>query len=142
LKEIVDSPDLDDERSPTEFAKAQLDVSSVAAIWGLRHAVDSLQGPRPTHEDEWMGYDHICLHPKRSLNDISSPIAVYGVFDGHGGRACATFAKQYLVAHLVQNLEAGQPPEDALAEAFRTVDTNFLTETRVPTSSPILAPAF
>ena len=56
----------------------------------MRVAVTSMQGWRKTMEDEH--FVELNLEPG---------IHIFGVFDGHGGREVATFAKDYFVENLV-----------------------------------------
>jgi protein phosphatase 2C family protein 2/3 len=55
----------------------------------------------------------------------SEPVAFYGVFDGHGGRAAALFLRDNLMKNVVGNENFVNDPERALKEAFFRTDQDF-----------------
>ena len=55
----------------------------------------------------------------------SEPVAFYGVFDGHGGRAAALFLRDNLMKNVVGNENFVSDPERALKEAFFRTDQDF-----------------
>lgn len=54
----------------------------------------------------------------------------FGVFDGHGGRAAAIFAREHLYLQLHSALTAGLEPAAALAQAYLNTDASFIAVCR------------
>lgn len=54
------------------------------------------------------------------------PLSLFAVFDGHGGRAAAAFAKARLFGYVRRELAAGREAADALSAAFLETDAAFL----------------
>ena len=69
------------------------------------------------------------LKPKsKEKLDIEWPqICFFGVFDGHGGAACADYLRDNLHNYVVQNDQFPQNPRQAIMEGFRECEKNFLT---------------
>lgn len=60
--------------------------------------------------------------------DIEWPqICFFGVFDGHGGSACADYLRDNLHNFVVQNEQFPQNPVEAIREGFRECERNFLS---------------
>jgi hypothetical protein len=93
---------------------------------GVRHGHASMQGCRPTMEDEVVRYDVIRLR-EGALNGISGPVSFYAVLDGHGGSKCSKFALHHLVRNVVRELEGGSSPRRALHNAYLRTDADYLT---------------
>lgn len=68
------------------------------------------------------------LKPKNKANlEIDWPqICFFGVFDGHGGSACADYLRDNLHNFVVQNEQFPQNPIEAIKEGFRECERNFL----------------
>jgi serine/threonine protein phosphatase PrpC len=58
---------------------------------------------------------------------VSTPLSLYGVFDGHGGKKCAEYTKAHLCRNIIANLENGQDASHALTAAYIKTDTDFCT---------------
>ena len=54
-------------------------------------------------------------------------ICFFGVFDGHGGSACADYLRDNLHNFVVQNEQFPQNPVEAIKEGFRECERNFLS---------------
>jgi len=69
------------------------------------------------------------LKPKNKSNiDIDWPqICFFGVFDGHGGSACADYLRDNLHNFVVQNEQFPQNPIEAINQGFRECERNFLS---------------
>ena len=69
------------------------------------------------------------LKPKNKASlDIEWPqICFFGVFDGHGGSACADYLRDNLHNFVVQNEQFPQNPIEAIKEGFRDCERNFLS---------------
>ena len=69
------------------------------------------------------------LKPKNKQHlDIEWPqICFFGVFDGHGGSACADYLRDNLHNFVVQNEQFPQNPVEAIREGFRECERNFLS---------------
>lgn len=50
----------------------------------------------------------------------------FGVFDGHGGAACADYLRDNLHNFVVQNDKFPMDPEQAIKEGFRECERSFL----------------
>jgi len=94
----------------------------------FRYGEHSIQGKRKTQEDS-----HICLLHVKDKNSIPSdpPLALFGVFDGHGGRIASEFVAehlpQYVCEETTKRKETNQ--EDlpgALAAAIGRIEEDFL----------------
>lgn len=58
--------------------------------------------------------------------DSTERASYYAVFDGHAGIEAAAYAVSHLHCHLAANLKALESPVDAMRNAFRKTDENFL----------------
>ena len=87
------------------------------------YACSSVKGKRASMEDE-----HIAVRPL--LCNIQEPANLFGVFDGHGGKAVAAFLRDNMpsaVAWSVQTAVTNRTcMEQALKDAFIQVDAAFL----------------
>jgi len=85
----------------------------------LRYAASAMQGWRRSMEDEHIAQTAVAPPPQSGANRV----ALFGVFDGHGGREVAKFAKLHMVEQL-QSLETYRACryEDALVELFHRID--------------------
>ena len=54
----------------------------------------------------------------------------FAVFDGHGGRSAAIFARDHLYKHLHAALSSGLEPHAALTQAYLNTDANFMSACR------------
>jgi len=79
----------------------------------------SEQGVRPTMEDEVSLHDSFFI-PGRGY------FSFFAVFDGHGGRAAASFARDRLCQLVRRELESGVEPARALAHAYIKTDNLFI----------------
>ena len=80
----------------------------------FEHADYSIQGRRPTMEDEIL----ICPHFVMKDNTW----AVYCIFDGHGGTYAPTFLKKNFVEYLLLHAQSCISIEDAIVETFKDLD--------------------
>jgi serine/threonine protein phosphatase PrpC len=65
----------------------------------------------------------------------------FGVFDGHGGRAAAIFAREHLFRHLHAALSAGLEPAAALTQAYLETDNAFIAAVRGDDASAVVMTA-
>jgi len=65
----------------------------------------------------------------------------FGVFDGHGGRSAAIFARDHLYRHLHTALASGMDPAAALTQAYLDTDNAFTAAVRGEDSVAAVAPA-
>lgn len=77
-------------------------------------------------EDEVIMFDHVLLPDNAQLNGITSPIAFYGVLDGHGGKNAALETKRLLLPNLIAALTNGLDPKAALTYAFVKTHKDFV----------------
>jgi protein phosphatase 2C family protein 2/3 len=62
------------------------------------------------------------------LSDAPQPkCSFFGVYDGHGGSACAEYLRDNLHVKLVREPQFPTDPEKALKSAFRKVEREFLS---------------
>ena len=85
------------------------------------YAFSSVQGTRPYNEDV------ACGDLQFSGLEGEGDSAFFGVFDGHGGKRAAQWAKENLGQNLSKNLRRlGGKPVDALTAAFLSTNSSFL----------------
>jgi protein phosphatase PTC2/3 len=53
-------------------------------------------------------------------------VCFFGVFDGHGGAACADYLRDNLHNFVVQNDKFPQYPEEAITAGFKECERNFI----------------
>ncbi|KAL8487098.1 hypothetical protein ACS0TY_023685 [Phlomoides rotata] len=92
------------------------------------------KGPKPYMEDE-----HICIDDlPQHLSDISgfsSPVAFYGVFDGHGGTDASSFVRNNILKFIVENSYFPSCLEKAIKSAFLKADYAFADDSSLDISS-------
>lgn len=86
------------------------------------YACSSVQGRRAAMEDE-----HIALPAFVSREESSSAASLFAVFDGHGGRHCATYLNGNMAAAVRRWLDKEADVSVALKMAFKEVDEEFLS---------------
>lgn len=71
---------------------------AITLVRGTRgaHAVGEMQGYRMAMEDAYVGVEG-------RVGD--SPVAIYAVFDGHGGQACSAFLAERFAPHVLRGLQ-------------------------------------
>lgn len=99
------------EPSRWRFAKPekcheQLTIEKIGRI-GVVH----MQGMRPTMEDR-----HIATQLAINVKGQMFQIPLYGIFDGHGGDACARYLSKHLAGYLETHLENTLSLANSLAE--------------------------
>lgn len=109
--------------------------ASSGRSFGLRADHSGVQGRRRTMEDAAVIQQGLHV-PGRLVNSA----AVFAIFDGHAGDACARFAEQEFVPELMRSLageQAGQQPgrlvdwREALHHTFLQVDKRYLQAGRL-----------
>ena len=100
-----------------------------AKSWGrVDVGVCGLQGERPTMEDAHFAAPAF-IASSVQLDDLqatkASPLHCFGVFDGHGGDACATFVSTELPKQLKCSLAARLPAVAALVNAHQAADVQW-----------------
>jgi protein phosphatase 2C family protein 2/3 len=87
-----------------------------------------LQGERPTMEDAHFAAPAF-ITSSAKLDDLqatkAAPLHCFGVFDGHGGDACAAFAATELPEQLKSALAARLPAVAALVNAHQATDVQW-----------------
>lgn len=89
----------------------------------IRSGHASEQGVRPTMEDEVLLKEHFHV-PGRGHYSL------FGVFDGHGGRAAAIFTRERLFDCVQRELSQGTEASQALTRAYLQVDREFVERCR------------
>ncbi|KAH6558483.1 hypothetical protein KP509_1Z061300 [Ceratopteris richardii] len=90
----------------------------------LRSGVSCDTGGRRYMEDEHVLIDNLVDHiGPLSMNKM--PSSCYGVFDGHGGRDAAQFAKDELLKYIVQDASFPASVEKAVHQGFLNTDQAF-----------------
>ncbi|MBS0604648.1 MAG: protein serine/threonine phosphatase 2C family protein [Verrucomicrobia bacterium] len=69
-------------------------------VGGYRVGISHAQGRRPSMEDE-----HLAISFNLTIAGRSYPIQLFGIFDGHGGRAAAQYVRDNLRAKLELSLQ-------------------------------------
>lgn len=75
--------------------------------------------------------DEVYIRENFTLNSHSSiqgSLSLFVVFDGHGGRAAAVFARENLPNFLYSSLEQGLEPSKALYQSFLQTDKAFIAQ--------------
>ncbi|KAJ4837924.1 hypothetical protein Tsubulata_022514 [Turnera subulata] len=81
----------------------------------------SEKGPKQYMEDEFVCVDNLQEHLAISAN-LPSPAAFYGVFDGHGGKDAASFAKKNMLKFIVEDSQFPTGKKKAIKSAFVKAD--------------------
>jgi serine/threonine protein phosphatase PrpC len=107
-------------------AAAPRTTSSSTRCWAtVDVGVCGLQGNRPTMEDAHV-HEPAFISSAARLDDLAAtkkaPLQWYGVFDGHGGEACAEYVASELPKQLKQALAARLPAAAAVVNAHHAVD--------------------
>ncbi|CAF1324235.1 unnamed protein product [Adineta ricciae] len=94
---------------PTSFTQNTTNKMSDCVQVNLRITTNSNQGGRKYMEDTYA----IALQ-RLNPSDKESPIslAYFGIFDGHGGKEAAEFARQHLCQHILEQDEFWSDPSD------------------------------
>jgi len=86
--------------------------------------VSAVKNARPYMED----YFDIAFHAERKVECVhEETVHYFGVFDGHGGSACADYLRDNLHNFVVQNEQFPQNPIEAINQGFRECERNFLS---------------
>ncbi|KAH7295061.1 hypothetical protein KP509_27G030900 [Ceratopteris richardii] len=96
----------------------------------LRSGVSFDTGGRHYMEDEHILIDNLVDHIDPLLMNMT-PSSYYGVFDGHGGRDAAQFAKEKLLKYIVQDASFPVSVEKAVHEGFLNTDKAFAEACRM-----------
>eukprot|EP00291_Cryptomonas_curvata_P026941 CAMPEP_0172175270 /NCGR_PEP_ID=MMETSP1050-20130122/14129_1 /TAXON_ID=233186 /ORGANISM="Cryptomonas curvata, Strain CCAP979/52" /LENGTH=172 /DNA_ID=CAMNT_0012847343 /DNA_START=138 /DNA_END=652 /DNA_ORIENTATION=- len=107
---------------PPELRSPQDSLENGGGGDALEYACSSVQGRRAAMEDE-----HLALPafvPRGAGNGAG--VSLFGVFDGHGGRHCATFLNANMSDAVRRCLDREPNIEAALKMAFRELDEAFL----------------
>lgn len=103
-----------------EKCKEQLTMEKIGRI-GIAH----MQGMRPQMEDR-----HIAAQMVFNIKDQVHQVPLYGIFDGHGGVACARYLSKHLASYLKSHLEnaisLAQSIEEEEAAIFNTLKLAFV----------------
>jgi len=79
----------------------------------------SIQGRRRTQEDRHIAFESLESHPE---------IALFGVFDGHNGDACAEYCRSHIHKTISNKINKGVLTANALRQAFIDTDDAFLAQ--------------
>lgn len=90
----------------------------------------SLLGPRKTNEDAEICSDAFTL----ASTAFSGPVALYGIFDGHGGADMASACKEVVPHYVFAQRTFPADPVDAFTRAFAQADAR-LTQVRQKSGS-------
>lgn len=88
-----------------------------------RYAAGAVKNKRRAMEDR-----HIVIDDLNGVFGIDSTerSSYYAVFDGHAGIEAAAYAVSHLHCHLAASLQDNESPSEAMRNAFRKTDENFL----------------
>ena len=69
-----------------------------------------------------------CVYPlyPPTKNGLETPVGFFGVFDGHGGAACADYLRDNLHNYVVQNENFPQYPQEAIVGGFKECERSFI----------------
>ena len=121
---------------PPQRAEQFAPVYTSGSVVGLQYGVAAVQGRRPYMEDMYRVEDFEG-EPAASAQQL---LAFFGVFDGHGGKRAASWARSNLVSNLLLELtharskgkgdDGSHSPsdvlDDAAVDAFHRTDAAFL----------------
>lgn len=88
------------ESSRWKFAKPEKCEESLTTEKIGRIGIVHMQGMRPKMEDR-----HIATHILLKIKGQEHQVPLYGIFDGHGGIACARYLSKHLASYLRSHLE-------------------------------------
>lgn len=107
---------------PSSLADSRESYYGDSPTLALRFAVASLQGRRSTQEDRWVVLPEIGSTAAASTWASS---AFVGIYDGHGGEACATILHEQLHAWIFRDPHTGfELSPAALQASFEELDAN------------------
>ena len=117
------------------------------SLQGLAFGVSMRQGSRDYMEDVSVaqavpGHESFSVRMNRSLHFVNyahsfSELQLFCVFDGHGGKRAADFAKEHLPRVLSEELHAdASEPGNCLIRAFEKTDKEFMDGSDVRIVSP------
>ncbi|XP_061346078.1 probable protein phosphatase 2C 47 isoform X2 [Gastrolobium bilobum] len=100
----------------------------------LRSGSSSDKGPKQYMEDEFICADtlHECVGPKE---DLPSPAALYGVFDGHGGIDAASFTRKNILKFIIEDSNFPSGLKKAVKSAFVKADLTLRDASALDSSS-------
>ncbi|GAV59685.1 PP2C domain-containing protein [Cephalotus follicularis] len=100
----------------------------------LRSGSCAERGPKQYMEDEHICIDNLIEHLDATEN-FPSPVAFYGVFDGHGGTDAASFVRNNILRFIVQDSQFPICVEAAIRSAFVKADYAFADDSSLDISS-------
>jgi serine/threonine protein phosphatase PrpC len=89
----------------------------------------SEMGRRDYNEDE------ILMRPKFAQPPLQGPLSFFALFDGHGGRKAAEYARDHLLDNLKFSIWQGLAPEDAFRFAYQRTEFDFFESSPVEETS-------
>jgi len=89
-----------------------------------------MQGARPTMEDEHIALDDLQEDYPELLKHFGTPLAYYGIYDGHRGVRAAEFAAEFLHTNILEHPDFITDTEKAIREGFLKTDEEFLEKAR------------
>ncbi|KAF2291682.1 hypothetical protein GH714_028104 [Hevea brasiliensis] len=99
----------------------------------FRSGSSSEKGPKQYMEDEYICVDNLHQYFSRAIN-CPSPVAFYGVFDGHGGVDAASFTRKNILNFIVEDSQFPSGMKKAIKSAFVKAD-HALADTKAVDSS-------
>ncbi|KAM7253311.1 hypothetical protein ACFE04_025929 [Oxalis oulophora] len=100
----------------------------------LRSGSCAEKGPKQYMEDEHVCIDDLIQHLD-ATEDLPSPGAFYGVFDGHGGTDASSFVRNNILRLIVEDSHFPKYVEKAIKSAFLKADYAFADASSLDISS-------
>lgn len=110
-----------------EKRKAPLIVKGVGVV--------SEMGRRDYNEDETIMRPKFTIESKSSNMAVSGALSFFGVFDGHGGRKAAEYARDHLLDNVKFSLWQGMSVEDSFKFAYLRTEYDFFETSPVEETS-------
>ncbi|CAK4697109.1 hypothetical protein AeNC1_000014 [Aphanomyces euteiches] len=110
-----------DDSAPHDASQSLLEPANNALL-GISIGVSSMQGRRSTQEDRWIimpDVQAIFEANKHADASFGTKMAYVGLYDGHGGDACASLLKERLHIELFHRVGFIQPNLSTIAPAIQ-----------------------
>jgi protein phosphatase 2C family protein 2/3 len=87
---------------------------------------------RQSNEDR-ITINYLVAKPSYKECEHWPPISYFGVFDGHGGSACAEFLRDHLLDYILNEASFPDHPVDAIKSGFARADADFMANSKATT---------
>ena len=90
------------------------------------YAANTNQGLVRTYNEDRVSIILNIVKPAHRENEIWPKCSFFGVYDGHGGSACAEFLRDNLHHFVIKENSFPSDPQAAIVEGFKNAESKFL----------------